>query len=163
MSDQPDPIPKPHPSRFRIASSRLTDASNSEAPSAAHQLLIKNAQARRNGGRQMTCHARRNTHAISQAETILASLRDKILNGISLLRREGVPLGDTGKFTQKIAARTNQWSKQAKIPAPTDGRRQPAVQIQEALAANGEATQVPAHGAANTTASPHRGDQATYI
>ncbi|KAF8149199.1 hypothetical protein K438DRAFT_2027412 [Mycena galopus ATCC 62051] len=67
MSDQLDPIPKPHPSRFRIASSRLTDASNSEAPSAAHQLLIKNTQARRNG-----------------AETILVRI-DSIANLASLL------------------------------------------------------------------------------
>ncbi|KAF8124173.1 hypothetical protein K438DRAFT_1791845 [Mycena galopus ATCC 62051] len=49
MSDQPDPIPKPHLTRFRLATSRLTDASNNEAPSAANQLLIKNTQARRNG------------------------------------------------------------------------------------------------------------------
>ncbi|KAF8184648.1 hypothetical protein K438DRAFT_1974443 [Mycena galopus ATCC 62051] len=67
MSDQPDPIPKPHPSRFRIASSRLTDASNSEAPSAAHQLLINNTQARHNG-----------------AETILVRI-GSIANLVSLL------------------------------------------------------------------------------
>ncbi|KAF7346859.1 Dimer-Tnp-hAT domain-containing protein [Mycena sanguinolenta] len=46
--DVPDPSLTINTPRIRNAPSRLTDASNSEAPSAAHQAVIKKTQARRN-------------------------------------------------------------------------------------------------------------------
>lgn len=48
--DQPDTSHQAHPSRSRNASSRLLDGSNGEAPSAAHQILLEQTQARRNTG-----------------------------------------------------------------------------------------------------------------
>ncbi|KAJ7801361.1 hypothetical protein B0H14DRAFT_3489686 [Mycena olivaceomarginata] len=72
---QPDSAPKP--ARSRLASSRLRDTSNGEAPSAAHQALMDETQARLNTGKSPGVIAK----IIQSIEDLAAVLPTSIAEG----------------------------------------------------------------------------------